>query len=115
MAVGKRDLRYGAEADFMLEVEVREEKFRRGWYLRVSRCGMDLESKLITCTYNGWILRCRRGMSSCGRRWYLFILVKIVKVPSLLSFFKVIEVVTKPFILLFIFASSVTAFQGLVY
>ena len=38
LAVGKRDLRYGAEADFMLEVEVREEKFRRGWYLRVSRC-----------------------------------------------------------------------------
>lgn len=44
VAVGKRDLRYGAEADFMLEVEVREEKFSRGWYLRVSRCGMDVES-----------------------------------------------------------------------
>ena len=42
-AVGKRGLRYGVEADFMLEAEVREEKFRRGWCLRVSRCGIDFE------------------------------------------------------------------------
>lgn len=68
VAVGKRDLRYGVEADFMLEVEVREEKFRRGWYLRVSRCEMDLRVKLITCTYNRWILKCRKGMSRCGSR-----------------------------------------------
>jgi len=31
VAVGKRDLRYGVETDFMLEAEEREEKFRRGW------------------------------------------------------------------------------------
>jgi len=30
VAVGKRDLRYGVEADFILEAEVREEKFRSG-------------------------------------------------------------------------------------
>jgi hypothetical protein len=59
VAVGKRDLRYGAEADIMLEAEVRVEKFGSGWHLRVSRCGMNLESNLITCTYNRWILRCR--------------------------------------------------------
>jgi len=121
-AVGKRDLRYGVEADFMLEVEVREEKFRRGWYLRVSRCGIDLEYDLITCTYNGCIVRCRKGMSRCGRRRYIFILVKIAKVASLLSLFKVIKVITKAlvffvvvvFFLIFASSSFIT-FQGLVY
>jgi len=43
VAVGKSDLRYGVEAVFMLEAEVREEKFRSGWYLRVSRCEMNLQ------------------------------------------------------------------------
>jgi len=71
---------------------------------------MDLESNLITCTYNGWIL-----MSRCGRRRYIFILVKIAKVLSLLSLFKVIKVVTKALILLLVLASFVTTFQGLVY